>query len=445
MSLFYQFKNNYRNSKKYTILHLKVRGIAIEAQPSYFIYLKPTKKTTFIVKALDSGDSFISPLNIDKKESKFSLIRKVFKIGFLVVGFFVVEKYSGYSKAYAMPIPIVTSADGSPPREIDTNTDGSLLSPSVNNVVKDYLAALSAKRSKSKLPYARRFSLFLKDTLCMSPNQERAVLKEIMDEGPRRSTNSTAVSCETQDLVATNCRMLDGKVVSATDFDTKVAKLTTESATKKLLPAASLPFRAASLKTSKRNLVDILFIDHSEVKLNVRYNGRAIIRKTFKGLKNKNPAQNNLNSEDCENYGFFFSVGPDRSVYDRVSFNMNVSDVNSAKSLKTHLKKLAKKQQTYKFDDFELDHLVQNDIWPVLYPGKLPRSGQGDSSMSLLCSSSANSAFNKTQIGFSDALKGVFLKPRVHGELWLSMFHTENKFSLEEIIHKICYDTIISR
>lgn len=141
----------------------------------------------------------------------------------------------------------------------------------------------------------------------------------------------------------------------------------------------------------------------------------------------------------------FFSNGPDRYVYNRVSFNMNVSDVHSAKSLKASLEKLEKKQQTYKYDRFEADHLVQNDVWSLIYPGKLPRNGQGDSYKSLLCSSSTNSAFNRTQIGFSDALKKIFLKQAVEGEPCLTIFHSENQFSLAEIIHKICYDTIISR
>lgn len=188
-----------------------------------------------------------------------------------------------------------------------------------------------------------------------------------------------------------------------------------------------------------------MFLDHSEVKLNERHNGRAIIRKTFKGLKNQNPAQKNLNYENGEHYGYFFSNGPDRYVYNRVSFNMNVSDVHSAKSLKASLDKLEKKQQTYKYDRFEADHLVQNDLWSIIYSGKLPRNGQGDSSKSLLCSSSTNSAFNRTQIGFSDALKKIFLKQAVEGEPYLTIFHSENQFSLAEIIHKICYDTIISR
>ncbi len=181
-----------------------------------------------------------------------------------------------------------------------------------------------------------------------------------------------------------------------------------------------------------------MFLDHSEIKLNERHNGRAIIRKTFKGLKNQNPTQNNLNYENGEHYGYFFSNRPDRYVYNRVSFNMNVSDVHSAKSLKASLDKLEKKQQTYKYDGFEADHLVENDLWSVIYPGKLPRNGQGDSSKSLLCSSSTNSVFNRTQIGFSDALKKIFLKQAVEGEPYLTIFHSENQFSLPEIIHKIC-------
>lgn len=436
MSSFYKFKKTSRNSKKYTILHFQMpEAVFIKGPLDSVIYLKPTKKTTFIVKGLDSEDSFIFPLKIDKKESKFSLIRMVLHFGFTVVGFFVIENTLGYSKkADAMPVSTATWADGSTSRgQSNTNQDGSLVSGNGNSVVSEYLTNLYARRSKSKLSYARRFTTFIKSTHCLSSNETRAVIKEISDPFPRRSTNSTAVSGESQSPVVTNCRLLDGKVVSATEFDIKVAKLTSESE------------KLKKTKKNIRNPIDILFLDHSEVKLNERHNGRAIIRKTFKGLKNQNPAQNNLNSENDEHYGYFFSTGPDRYVYNRVSFNMNVSDVHSSKSLKASLEKLEKKQQTYKYDRFESDHLVQNDVWSLIYPGKLPRNGQNDSSKSLLCSSSTNSAFNRTQIGFSDALKNIFLTQGVEGEPCQTIFHSENKFSLTEIIHKICYDTIIAR
>jgi hypothetical protein len=124
MSSFYKFKKNSRNSKKYTILHLKMRqAVLIKGPLDSVIYLKPTKKTTFIVKGLDSEDCFIFPLKIDKKESKFSLIRMVFHFGFTVVGFFVIENTLRYSnKVYAMPVSIATSADGSPSRgQFNTN------------------------------------------------------------------------------------------------------------------------------------------------------------------------------------------------------------------------------------------------------------------------------------------------------------------------------------